>query len=776
MKLFLILLFTLSASLLANEKVVLQLKWLHQFQFAGYYAAKEKGFYDELGLDVEIRERDRTKNNIEQVINGEAEYGVSDSVLLLYKAKKEPITIVTPIFQHSPGVILTLKSSGIDSPYKLNNKKLMFYKKDTDGFGILSMLENIGATPNLARFKDKENYTSLINHKVDAYAGYLTNEPFYFKEKGIDINIIRPANYGLDLYGDMLFTNMQEAKKHPKRVEKFKKATIKGWYYALEHKDEIIKLIKDKYAKNKSIEHLRYEACAIEEIIQHKSTPIGTLDKGRIKYTLQVYKKHGLIENEIDVEEYIFEPFDPNRIQNKKQQRNNILSSEENDYLKNKKVITMCIDPDWMPFEKNENGKHIGMSAEYIKIIEKEINTPIKMIDTKTWGESLKLGKERKCDIFSLVMPTKERRKYLDFTQPYLSIPLVIVTKIDEFFISDITKVINKKIGIVKGYAYGEILRERYPNMDLVEVQNIKDGLHQVEESKLFGFIGTLATTGYHIQKEYIGQLKIAGKFDQKWELGVGVRNDEPILKDIFDKAIEQISPDTQQEILNKWISVNYDKNVNYKPILQWVTAIVLLFSSILFIIIRINRKLNTEINNRIVTEKKLQELSITDELTTLYNRRHFNEIFPKLINSAKREKQNICFVVMDIDYFKPYNDTYGHISGDRALQSVSTCIKDILTRADDYCFRLGGEEFGLLFKGLSREEATKLIEKVRREIEELKIKHESNSSSRYLTASFGLVIKNAESVKDENELYREADALLYKAKDSGRNRVCVSD
>ncbi|MDA3908759.1 MAG: ABC transporter substrate-binding protein, partial [Sulfurimonas sp.] len=140
MKLFFIVFFTLSVSLLANEKVVLQLNWLHQFQFAGYYVAKEKGFYEELGLDVEIRERDRTKNNIQQVINGEAEYGISDSVLLLYKAKKEPIIIVTPIFQHSPGVILTLKSSGIDSPYKLENKKLMFYKKDTDGFSILAIL------------------------------------------------------------------------------------------------------------------------------------------------------------------------------------------------------------------------------------------------------------------------------------------------------------------------------------------------------------------------------------------------------------------------------------------------------------------------------------------------------------------------------------------------------------------------------------------------------------------------------------------------------------
>ncbi|QFR50220.1 diguanylate cyclase [Sulfurimonas lithotrophica] len=768
MKLLIFLLFI--TSLYAGEKIVLQLKWLHQFQFAGYYAAKEKGFYNELGLDVEIRERDRSKNNIEQVINGEAQYGIADSILFLYRSKKEPLVIVTPIFQHTPNVILTLKSSDIDSPYKLNNKKLLFYKKDTDGFGILAMFEHLGVKPYLDRTKDKKSYEALMKHEVDAYTGYLSNEPFYFKEKGMDINIINPANYGLDLYGDMLFTNKDEATKHPERVKKFKEATIKGWYYALEHKDEMIKIIKSKYAKNKSIKHLRYEADALEEIIQRKSIPIGTLDKGRIRYTLELYKDHGLIENEIDVDDYIFDSF------NKKIDKNTILNSKENDYLKKKKVIKMCIDPDWMPFEKNDRGKHIGMTAEYKQILEKEIGIPIEVVQTKTWQDSLKFGKERKCDIFSLVMPTKERLKYLDFSTPYLKIPLVIVTNIDEFFINDISSVTNKKIGVVDGYAYGEILREKYPKMNLVKLKNLKDGLEKVRNKELFGFIGTLATTGYHIQKNYIGELKIAGKFDEKWELGIGTRNDEPILKSIFDKAIKQISLKKHQEILNKWISVKYEQEMDYKPILKWALGISFVFIIVLLFILRINRKLNLEIRSRKETERKLQELSITDELTTLYNRRYFNIIFTKLLNSAKRDNHNICFALMDIDFFKPYNDTYGHIMGDKALRDVSRCIKDSLSRADDYCFRLGGEEFAILFKGLSKEQATKLIKGIKQNIEDLKIEHKKNGASQYLTASFGLVVKDAKEVKNENELYREADALLYKAKENGRNKVCVND
>ncbi|WP_294960854.1 transporter substrate-binding domain-containing protein [Sulfurimonas sp.] len=503
-------------------------------------------------------------------------------------------------------------------------------------------------------------------------------------------------------------------------------------------------------------------------------------DTKRFPISMGINKEHKILHSLINKALAILSQDQKNEIISKwikirNIQKNEILTSKEIAYLKKKKVIKLCIDPDWMPFEKNENGKHIGMSAEYIKIIEKEIGTPIELLPTKTWSESLKLGLQRKCDVLSLVIPTKERKKYFHFTKSYLHIPLVIVTNIDEFFINDISKVVNKKIGIAKDYAFAEILKDKYPDMNIVEVKNIKDGLHQVENAKLFGFIGTLATTGYHIQKNYIGQLKIAGKFDEKLELGVAVRNDEPILRNIFDKVIAKIPADKEQAILNKWVSVNYDNDVNYKPVLQWIIGLGLLFITILLIILRANRKLNDEINNRKETEKKLQKLSITDELTSLYNRRYFNEIFPKLINSAKREKYNICFALLDIDFFKQYNDTYGHISGDQALQSLSACIKASMTRADDYCFRLGGEEFALIFKGHSPKEAIKFIEKVKQNIEDLKIEHKKNSASKYLTVSFGLAIKDATSIDDENELYREADILLYEAKNSGRNKICVS-
>ena len=767
MKAIILLLFFLFSSLFANEKVVLQLKWLHQFQFAGYYAAFEKGFYKDAGLDVEIRERDIEKNNIQQVIDGEVDYSIADSVLLLYKAKGDPVVIVAPIFQHSPNILMTLKSSGLDSPYDLKNKDITFYKENIDGFGIFAMLKSLDVKPAMTRIKDQNSFEDLINGKTDAYPGYLTNEPFTFKEMGFDVNIIDPTNYGFDLYGDMLFTNSKEATEHPQRVEKFKQASLKGWEYAFEHKEEIVELIKNKYAKNKSLKHLRYEADALEQVIHYKSIPLGTLDKGRIEYALNMYKKYGFIENTVPIEDFIFDS------SKKEQNVKSFLTNEERAYLEKKKVIQICIDPNWTPLEYSENGEHKGVSADYMSIIEKSIGTPIRMVKTQNWSESVEFVKEHKCDMVPLIMPTKEREAFLEFSKPYLSVPSVIVTNLDELYVGDLKKFADKKIGVVKDYTYIEILKRKYPKMSFTEVESVRDGLEKVKDGKLFGFIDALSTVGYLIQKDYIGQLKVAGKFDESWDMGIGARKDEPMLTEIFDKALELIPASKKQEILNKWISVNYDRSTNYKVVFTWVGVVALLFSTVLAVVLYVNRKLSKEIQGRKEIEKKLEAMTVTDELTSLYNRRYFNEIFPKLINSAKREAENIGFAILDIDYFKQYNDTYGHIAGDEVLKTLAISMRHSMQRADDYCFRLGGEEFGVLFKGLNKEEAKTFINTMKQNIENLHIKHESSRVSSYVTASFGLVVKDAHSIKSENELYKEADMFLYEAKESGRNRVC---
>jgi len=154
---------------------------------------------------------------------------------------------------------------------------------------------------------------------------------------------------------------------------------------------------------------------------------------------------------------------------------------EENMYLKNKNLVKYCIDPNWMPLEMNKDGVHIGISSDYMKLLKKKIDISFLFVETKTWTETLEFIKKRKCDVLSLAMATPERKNYLNFTKPYLDIPLVLVTKNDEIFYADVSAITNKPIGITKNYAYGEVLRVRYPNMQLIDVENISDGLNKVE-------------------------------------------------------------------------------------------------------------------------------------------------------------------------------------------------------------------------------------------------------------------------------------------------------
>lgn len=175
-----------------------------------------------------------------------------------------------------------------------------------------------------------------------------------------------------------------------------------------------------------------------------------------------------------------------------------------------------------------------------------------------------------------------------------------------------------------------------------------------------------------------------------------------------------------------------------------------------------------------ITDKKRVEELSVTDELTKLYNRRFFNNIFQKEILRATRENKQIGFAIFDIDNFKLYNDNYGHHKGDIVLKEVANCISDNLHRAGDYAFRLGGEEFGILVYDTSLDGFKTLIENIRKAIYNLNIEHNFNGYFEYITASFGGTVFHCNTNTSKNNIYQLADKLLYFSKENGRNRIKI--
>lgn len=172
----------------------------------------------------------------------------------------------------------------------------------------------------------------------------------------------------------------------------------------------------------------------------------------------------------------------------------------------------------------------------------------------------------------------------------------------------------------------------------------------------------------------------------------------------------------------------------------------------------------------------ELQTLTITDPLTELYNRRYFNDMAPSLIAIAKRQKYFFTFFILDIDYFKPYNDNYGHIKGDDALRKISKVLKNHIQRDDDFIFRLGGEEFAGIILSDNTQETQSWIKSICKLIEDLQIEHEYSKVSKYITASIGVASTCDEEYLDIDKLYALADEALYAAKDSGKNKMTVSE
>lgn len=168
-----------------------------------------------------------------------------------------------------------------------------------------------------------------------------------------------------------------------------------------------------------------------------------------------------------------------------------------------------------------------------------------------------------------------------------------------------------------------------------------------------------------------------------------------------------------------------------------------------------------------------IEKNAITDELTALYNRRYFNQVFPEKIALALSTGRSIAFMMIDVDYFKKYNDNYGHQKGDEALAAIGKVIKANCQRSDDVPLRLGGEEFGIIFLGADCQQCKNFSERIRTFIEKLDIEHAFNGDVGHITVSCGVVTgDNLTPEIDMDELYRLADEALYIAKKNGRNQI----
>ena len=287
------------------DRVVLQLKWKHQFQFAGYYAAVERGYYRDAGLEVELREAPGDVEPAELVLRGDAQFGIAGSDLIVLRSQGRPVIALAPIYQHSPMILLVAADSDIDSVHRLKGKRIML---ESHAGELLAYLHFEGIRKeDVTLLPHTFDPSGLIDHKVDAISAYATDEPFLLREAGVEYRTFTPRSGGIDFYGDTLFTTEDQVRQHPMRVRKFLKASLDGWKYALAHSDEIIELILTKYSQRHSREHLAFEAEESHNLILPDVVEVGYVNPGRWSHIAETYVRMGVIKEPPPLEPFLYE-------------------------------------------------------------------------------------------------------------------------------------------------------------------------------------------------------------------------------------------------------------------------------------------------------------------------------------------------------------------------------------------------------------------------------------------------------------------------------------
>lgn len=858
-----------SASL--SDSLTVQVNWNHQFQFAGFYAAIKQGYYEEVGLNVTMKDWHPGLHVIDEVVSGRADIGIGYSSMIADYAKGAPIKLIMSSFQFSPMVLLSHQP--IDDLAELDGKTVMHFG-NLQILGLISKTRNIVKNP-VVSVKSSGNLEDFINHKVDLYGAYATNEPFRLKQQNETFFIVDPKSFGVQSYGDLVVTSEALAAAQPEKIRKFKMATVKGWQYAIHHQTVMVDYIMQHYRVVKSRKALLNEAKVTTHYVQSGLVPIGEVEPAKLMATAAEAKEVGLIsQKEFDRLNMMHFIFNASLYS---------FTEEELAYLEHHPVIKLANDIDWEPFEFiDKEGRYRGIAADYFALLGQKLGVRFEPQKTMGWAQVLSQAKAGRLDIFSCAVATPEREQYMRFTNPYLSFPMVLAGRTNVSFIESYDALKGEKVAVVKGYWSHEAIKQHYPDIELVVVDSVKEGLEAVMEGRAKVYSGNLGAINYVIHEYGLTGIHIVGQSSHRFELAVGVTKDNPVLFNIVRKGLASITDEERQQIFNKWIQLEVVNKLDRKQLfeigsLTFVIILTLLFFLLMFRYqknrqqayietiheltyatlinmetlkfdwvsdaftrlsgygrdelekmqyldlataampqdeqdailnqVRAGQSWKGEMEGRakdgnsywieltltpvqdvmghikqvwatrvdITDRKRNEHLSITDELTGLYNRRYFNQVIEREINRAKREKKSLSVAMMDIDFFKQINDTYGHQEGDQVLKQVATILSESFHRATDFVFRMGGEEFFVISSFKDEVEFQMYLEQLCVKVQSMGVENKASPSGK-LTISIGAAYCRTEALQGSEKLYKMVDRRLYQAKHTGRNKVVMAD
>lgn len=560
------------------HNVTLQLKWKHQFQFAGFYMAKEKGFYDEAGINVNIQEY-QDGVILDDVLSGKSTFGIDDSQLIYYKLSGQDIVGLFATFQDSPLAIMSTKK--IEKIQDLNNHEIQFSRNALHNISMKAMLISNGVNIKTTELKNKVKY--IVEGKVDAISGYLSNELFLIKQNGMEYNIYHPRDYGFNFYGDILFTSKQIAQNNPELVYNFTEATKRGWEYVFENIDETIDVIMKKYnTQNKSKEWLLYEYEVLKDFSGAKEN-FGELKHDKI---VEIGKIISLLlpnkYNTHNLDDFIWDS------------DKELLKHYKDDYFKFNNIFRVCVNYDFMPIDGIKDGKVSGISGDVLERISKELDVTFIPVRINSIEERSLKSSIGECDIIS--MSTVLGKDYnMKHSKRFLNGHFSIISNLDIPFLNTEDKIIKNKKYITRYSAYATYLKQLYPDINISVNESIYKSLEMVKDREVDGFIVDYITADRVIQDFGYGKYKISGFLAVKNPIqgGFGVIDSKPELLKAIDIVLNSLSEKEIENIKEKWSLARYTQIVDNNLIWKTVTVFVvlLIIVSLLAFVLRIHNK-----------------------------------------------------------------------------------------------------------------------------------------------------------------------------------------
>jgi len=481
------------------------------------------------------------------------------------------------------------------------------------------------------------------------------------------------------------------------------------------------------------------------------------------------------------------------------------LSDDEKNTLMSLPLLNVRIG-DYPPFHFSEKGMARGLGVEYIALISEiyKLNVDFVAMNYKDSFESMK--KNNDIAIQAGWHFNHERDEIAIFTQPYVTSPYVIFKRIDSPKILGMDDLTNKKIVIEDGYAIHRILEKRSPKLTFHTVKTSTQALESLSSGESEIYIGNLMVGYYLIKSLGLSNIEVTAPTQIPPNvLHIATRKDLPKLAALIDKVMSAMTDEEHRTLKNHWLNIEVKGLISTRDVLRYSSFVIAIVSTFLVVIgIFSIKRLRREVKTRKLAEKslrkardsleedvktrtselslayeelkksnaKLESMSVHDSTTGISNRRKFDLALIIEWRYSTRMKSNLSLIMIDIDYFKQYNDSYGHLKGDECLKKLATILESSVTRKTDLVARYGGEEFVILMHDTNIEEATKIAEKCRHLVIESNITHEDSIVADYLTISLGVCSIVPGPNSEPEMLIKAADALLYQAKEKGRNRV----